>query len=571
MRGKTIDLFMWGYQIHFAADIRRRAEELLEQIGAPSELRLLLVGVRRPDCEAPHPVCVEPEDGDWKIADFEGLDAAVEEAYRTDDGHRMFYGDQRATDAKPENIRRKVVVDQVKARIDAVDAPAGWRNFCAPARPIGCYYIVTVLQLRAGDLARYPEFEVSWHHGSYRTNFLLCCIDELLDYSQLALQLPEPGGMISGDIRSAEEMVRRAASKLMMSPFIEGQSMPSYLFDGIDDLSKTPYEGDQGIGRLYIARDDNTDFERLLTLAVPVRIRETRWARKMLQMAAGDVGLLADTDVIYALGRPLADRDRTAFTVDFLGRHQWDLRRGDDILMRVQAGEARLPSDRISHSRFKDNVSRVLPGTSAENATRLLEIYRLLASRPRGSLLVVASDAAAEAERLELQGSRIVPTVLTDELLDRAADIDGAILIAPDGVCHAIGVILDGPVNAACTPSRGGRYNSAVRYVSNAPGRLAFIVSDDQTSDVVPLLRPRVSNAAIEEAIVALEAATLENYHGPRMFVRDHAFYLDAGRCDRVNAALARIRELPRELGRIVIIDQDLLPDPGFNPSYLTD
>ena len=264
----------------------------------------------------------------------------------------MFYGDQRAMDAKPENIRRKVVVDQVKARLDAVDGPGGWRSFCAPARPVGCYHVVTVLQLRADDLARYPEFEVSWHHSSYRTNFLLRCIDELLDYAQLALQLPETGRIISGDIRSPDEMVRRAASRLMMSPFIEGQFMPSYLFEGIDDLSKTPYEGDQGIGRLYIARDDNTEFERLLTLSEPVRIRETRWARKMLQMAAGDVGLLANTDVIYALGRPLADRDRTAFTVEFLGRHQWDLRRGDDILMRVQAGESRLPSDLISQARF---------------------------------------------------------------------------------------------------------------------------------------------------------------------------------------------------------------------------
>jgi len=233
--------------------------------------------------------------------------------------------------------------------------------------------------------------------------------------------------------------------------------------------------------------------------------------------------------VIYALGRPKADRDQTAFTVEFLGRHQWDLRRGDDILMRVQAGEARLPSDRISQARFEDNVSRVLPGTSAGNATRLLEIYRLLASRPRGSLLVAASDAAAEAERLELQGSRIVPTLLTDELLDRAADIDGAILIAPDGVCHAIGVILDGPVNAACTPSRGGRYNSAVRYVSDAPGRLAFIVSDDQTSDVVPLLRPRVSNAAIEEADPGKLPWAAHVRAGPRLLSRRRS--LRSGQC----------------------------------------
>src|SRR4051812_41392882 len=62
-----------------------------------------------------------------------------------------------------------------------------------------------------------------------------------------------------------------------------------------------------------------------------------------------------------------------------------------------------------------------------------------------GSMLVVARDAEAEAERLGGQGTRIEPTVLTPTLYRRVSDIDGTIIIDPHCVCYAIGVILDGP------------------------------------------------------------------------------------------------------------------------------
>lgn len=63
--------------------------------------------------------------------------------------------------------------------------------------------------------------------------------------------------------------------------------------------------------------------------------------------------------------------------------------------------------------------------------------------------------------------------------------IDGAVLACPNGVCHAIGVILDGQADPGCTPARGSRYNSALRYVVGKP-RLAVVVSEDRTVDVIP-------------------------------------------------------------------------------------
>jgi DNA integrity scanning protein DisA with diadenylate cyclase activity len=69
--------------------------------------------------------------------------------------------------------------------------------------------------------------------------------------------------------------------------------------------------------------------------------------------------------------------------------------------------------------------------------------------------------------------------------------IDGAVLIDPTTTCYAIGVILDGLASNKGTPSRGARYNSAIRYVETCKYPcLAIIVSEDGSIDLVPDLMP---------------------------------------------------------------------------------
>ncbi|WP_415553145.1 hypothetical protein, partial [Gluconobacter cerinus] len=56
---------MWGYQTHFRAQLEYRAKSIFQLLGAETEPRVLLVGMRRPGLSQGHPVCVEPEDGVW--------------------------------------------------------------------------------------------------------------------------------------------------------------------------------------------------------------------------------------------------------------------------------------------------------------------------------------------------------------------------------------------------------------------------------------------------------------------------------------------------------------------------
>jgi hypothetical protein len=158
---------------------------------------------------------------------------------------------------------------------------------------------------------------------------------------------------------------------------------------------------------------------------------------------------------------------------------------------------------------------------------------------------------------------------MSPSLLERVSGIDGSIVLDPQGICHAVGVILDGEAAPECTPSRGSRFNSAMRYVrSRDRRRLAIVLSDDHTIDIIPLLRPQIDRREVEKKILGLEEATLENYHEPRHWLDDHRFYVNQGQCERVNQALDRIESLPKEMGQMVIITSRFVPNPEFDETY---
>jgi hypothetical protein len=238
-------------------------------------------------------------------------------------------------------------------------------------------------------------------------------------------------------------------------------------------------------------------------------------------------------------------------------------------LMKTEFGQARLPEEPIAQPRFYDSFLRRFPGSGEADAYRMWCLLKIMSEGQHGSMVMIATDAAAEAARLSRQAMVIQPTLMTPELLRQATKIDGTILVDPFGVCHAVGVILDGVANERCTPSRGSRYNSAVRYVySSASSRMALVQSADGTTDIVPLLRPRISRVLVEAKVAELERATPDNFHDARRFVDQKRFYLSEEQCHRVNAALDRIEAIPLSGYRIRLTTERCTPDPEMNNSY---
>jgi hypothetical protein len=574
---------MWGYQPHYRSAVQRLARSVLKELGAGADVDacVLLVGARRPGSSNRNAVCVEPEDGRWPLSLFDGLLQSIESIYADHPSQMLFYSDEASMQEKPERMRRDSVSSAVAFALKDFDAQNGLRSFCGEAYVIGDYYVTPVIQIPEALFCAFPPLDTrpstQRQHGNGYPSLIHAALAAVLDEATQELHRPEPGRSLSSRMRSAEEVVRIAARNFMHTPGLAVCSPYSYadLFDRFNLISSLLYEGAKGSGHIVMANPSNAAIEYMIRFQEAVPFRQPRWARKILQMAAADVALIADSEYIYGLGRLSPTYDpvlQDAFTVEFLDHYHWELRCGPKVMLRSHYGVPRLPFEVIEKDLFKSNYARLFPQSSPQEQSHIWDLFNVVISQNHGSMIVVAEDAASEARRLAKQGTGIEPVRLTEQLLRRVSGIDGTIILDSSGRCYAIGVILDGAANEECTPSRGSRFNSAMRYVRSANAkRFAIVVSDDRTVDVFPLLRPRISRAVLESNIAEFEVATLENYHNSRNWLDTHRFYLNASQCARLNAALDRLEALPKEVGEIYILTAPFKDDAECDDSYFTD
>jgi hypothetical protein len=551
MRRIVIDQFMFPYQQSFRGGLSYLVESVLRHLGTTTVAKVFVVGARAPQSDARHEVCIEPEDGEWSREPFEGLLPSVEAIVREHPLQNMFYGDEAAMRDKPENIRRNSVTEAVRAALGPSDARNAVRSFCGFSVHVGQYYIVPVIQLPETLFQQFPPLDLPKSDDPRVPrgfpSFIHAAIARILADATTELQRPEPGrGMFFPAGERAQELVRLAASDFMRTPAYatSGRYVPAELFERFNMISSLMYEGAHGVGQLILTGTDSPDIDFMVRFKKPVPFHEPRWARKALQMASTEVALVSDSERIYGLGRltTTASAGKRAFIVDFLDHYSWQLRCGEQVMLVTRYGDAMLPQEPIGRERFILNLERLFRDSSATAREHLWEVFRSSLGAKHGSMIVVADDAKGEARRLASQGTPVEPTLLTPELFRRVSGIDGAILVDAEGLCHAVGVILDGVSAAECTPSHGSRFNSGVRYVSGSvKPRLAIVVSDDRTVDVFPLLRPRVSRRDIETNLLALEKATSDNFHKPRLWLDGHRFYLNQQQCMRANAMFDRI------------------------------
>ncbi|WP_194789094.1 hypothetical protein [Pseudomonas sp. UFMG81] len=579
MSGRTIYLFMWGYQDSYRISIQSLARDVLSKLGVMDDAYALLVGARAPGSSNSNPVCVEPEDGQWPLALFEGLLDDVESKYK---GHRlqtMFFSDNASMNDKPEWMRRDSATMAVANALKSYDKANEVKSYCGQSRLIGEYYVVPVIQVPTSIFTQFPPLsprpvETSERSYGYRS-LIDAAIYAVLEVATGKLQDPEPGRFFHDGVRSAEEIVRLAAEKFMHTPglSIRKRYIDTGLLKTLNLVSSLLYEGSKGIGDLVIVDPTNTAVDFALKFTSPVPLREPRWVRKVLQMAATGIGIITDSESIYGLGRLKESHDpaeQDAFIVSFIDHYHWELRCGEQMLIRSHYGVPRLPQEPFDKIAFLTSYSRIFPRSLPEDGLHAWSLLKAQTHLQHGSMIVFAEDAASEAERLGRQGTPITPTILTEELLQSVSNIDGTIIVDPRGYCHAVGVILDGNASEDCMPSRGSRYNSGVRYVGpEGRKRLAIIVSDDRTIDIIPALRRLVSRTLIERHIATLESAKLDNYHDSRHWLDKHRFYITPEQCERINTVLSHLDSLPREVGLLYFEIDRFEAHPDMDESYL--
>jgi DNA integrity scanning protein DisA with diadenylate cyclase activity len=159
--------------------------------------------------------------------------------------------------------------------------------------------------------------------------------------------------------------------------------------------------------------------------------------------------------------------------------------------MRVNYGQPVLPKMRIDKSKFETNLRRIFEQIRPKEISYLWDLMIEASEQKHGTMVVVSTGAEGEAKRLQKQATGIEPIKLTPQIVKSVTSIDGAVLIDTTSTCYAIGVILDGLASKHGTPSRGARYNSAIRYVETSQYPcIAIVISEDGTIDLIPDLMP---------------------------------------------------------------------------------
>ncbi|MFB4256404.1 hypothetical protein ACE18P_16535 [Escherichia fergusonii] len=576
-----IYLFMWSYQSSYRIHLQSLARDVLKLLGTDGSAEAFLIGVRSPDSNNRNKVCIDPEDGKWPLILFDGILDSIELIFKDHEMQHIFFGDEPSMRDKPEWMRRDSVRSSVSTALKIYDTENNVTSFCGSPRKLGEYYVTPVIQIPNTIFSLFPYIPTKENYGHNRSrgyrSLIHAAIYTVLDEATDDLEKPEPGRHLVGRMRNSDEIVRIAAKKFLHTPGLTIEKQYTYpdLFDSLNLISSLMYEGAKGIGDLILVDPECESVEFLVKFSDPVSFRQPRWVRKILQMAKTGIGIIANSQYIYGLGKLKSShcyKNQDAFIVSFIDHYHWELKCGNQTLLSSHYAIPKLPQEPFEKTSFLANYARLFPQSKSEDGLHLWELMLTQLNQRHGSMIIVAEDANSEAKRLSRQGTTIIPTKLTESLLQSVSGIDGTILLDPKGYCHAIGIILDGEANENCTPSRGSRFNSGVRYVqATKPRRLAIIVSDDRTIDIIPQIMKLVSRRLIERYISTFESSTIENFHDSRNWLNEHRFYMNAQQCSRINTVISKLDIASKDVDFLYFGIALFEVHPEMDESYLTD
>ena len=582
---RTIHHFIWPYQSHFRSWFGATAEHVLSRLSPSLGPDAFVVAVRTTTTPTLQPGCVEPEHHHWlpSAAVYDAL-SGVEEVVATYPESQMNHSHPVAQQRESDRLRRRALRDIVSG-IAAEHCPSDREVFISYPVERPDFLVMVGLTVSRAATAKTPAVEdttvrVHEHRLPQIPRSLVhSVIEELLDRAAREVILPEAGaggpkfGTAEGILRTAaatfcDGLIKRPGGELLLT---------GGHFDLIGDLSLLPYEGQGAAGTVGIFDSSEGLPKCSVSLSEPVPLREAKSLRKLLMLAADGRVLVSDGENVHGLAEPEAvESVSPSVRLRVTERGAWSLHADGRELMVVRDGRPRLPAPPADPDHLSFELRRRVSALNAEVAERLAEVAVSLTKAEHGAVLVVAADAEAEASRLRTGGLPVDSVDLSPENALLFSRIDGATLCDAEGVCHALGVILDGRATDQGDRGRGARFNSTMRYVeTHGPGAAAVVVSEDGGLDLLPLLKPAVEAAELERRLEALEAVAASTAEPPDRRREVDAierltacsYVLTAEQCDRANLLIGQIDDRFQERNNLRIARWPLKPDPKFDPA----
>lgn len=296
-------------------------------------------------------------------------------------------------------------------------------------------------------------------------------------------------------INNASEIIHRSCESYLEMLFKSKDQVPfceeTPLFRLVCNLACMPYEGRTNRGLIrFPASSPKTS--SIIAFQHPVSCSEEnkREIRKLLEMTDDETALLVSNNDVIGMTK---DKVYKSY-INFSGNGKWSIHRYNLAIPFISVEGNSCKYHVISQeNEFQQAYQQVFKDSG--NYSAIKAIVDSAKKQKHGTAIVVSENADAEASRLSSYTRAICITphslvnsdLSVDEKLIRSlTSIDGALIISPDGICYAIGAILDGE---ACCPgltARGARYNSLLNYVKwKKSGVLAIVISEDQSIDYI--------------------------------------------------------------------------------------
>ncbi len=579
--------YMWGYQQHFQLGIQHQAEEVFQTLSENIKPTVFLLGILRKSVEDYYPICIEPEECGIEVDSFKDVDKLASEIHDADPRKNLFYSDVHYHKRLQEDLKIEFLHEAVKQLVDENFEGNGKVSFVSYPVMYDNYEIFIILQF---DENVYNKFyflnrsEVEIHElrtVNIRKSLIDALVYEYLNEVKDLLYRPRPGVGFDGMKTDIKEILRIAAKNFVGTAIpAASDSIGTYdLFNICNYISSLKYEGDSTIGKLIICKEDHPNINVLLKLTNPIKLKDHRKVRKLLEIASDNLHLYTNGDQIIGFAELKGQynfSDENLFIVNFTGSHKWELIHDSHTMMIVEYTNPRLPISKIDKFIFYSTLNRIFDDISNDNLDLLWNVVISATEQKHGTLIIISNNAINEVKRLENQSTNIEPLLPDENIIKSITSIDGAVILDTNCMCHAIGVILDGLASINGTSGRGARYNSAIRYVDGHEGECAaIIISEDGMVDLYPQLKPQIKKSELEEYLaqlryeVELDKVDYDKFRPIMNWFDEHEFYLSGELCDEINELKKEFNsKLNQEVGALYIQYRDYELNFKMNDSY---
>jgi DNA integrity scanning protein DisA with diadenylate cyclase activity len=397
---------------------------------------------------------------------------------------------QRALKKSVENILEEINISLV--------------SFCSHPVKVDKHWVMTIIQLNKADFDSfyklkkdtYDQLKKDIHEMNelhkYKINrsFLEAVIVTALSESYDILMIPTIVRDYS--FSSTERILEDAASRLLLSIRQHVNDGGRDLFELSNIISAQRYEGAGSQGKLVICSQENSNVSVKVKFKKAIKVTDYRGIRKLLEVSSDTMALLCDGACIWGLGTPTKTYDplhEDIFEIRFTGHYTWELFHAENVMLTVKYRKPNLPQEKFNKEQFHDHINSLFKVDDLSK-NRLLEAVEAAVNQSHGTMLIISAEAEKESKRLSGQSTAIEVIPISKDIVSHISSVDGAIIVSPNGNIYSFGVILDGLATENGDPSRGARFNSAVRYIDRQRKRnvdcLAIIVSEDGYVDFYP-------------------------------------------------------------------------------------